>query len=395
MVIFALILLSGLNAAHSETFSGRGRFTMGVHDTREAARLLAFEKAREQCLSRLHQSLIKSDFRGHKLPEAKKTAPYLDVFMEPVLVQEDFSDVGQYVEYTCSVEMSIKPGELFEFVRTVMDDAERSGACINYHAARRRVSREMDSLFKSMEYVKDDKRLIHFRSTRTHLVKKLSALELQRKAYGTPSPAESVRYISQALDLDSTDAESWYRRGIYYLRQQNYDPAVHDFTRAMDAEPGHYRAVCYRGMAFEKQGKIEQALMDFTWAINLNPDRARAYVLRGRIYHKNKKHEKGMLDFNRALEIEPGNVEARLNKALTLTELQLYKSALRDLNMMIAQKPSLAVSYYHRGRLYMRQGQNTKAQKDFYRYLEITEFKGEHSSDIKRIINVLNKQAGN
>ena len=143
-------------------------------------------------------------------------------------------------------------------------------------------------------------------------------------------------------------ADTYYRRGMRYRDNEEYDKAIQDFTKALRLKPGwswtliarghayswskrHTEAIAdqelavkldpsdvaysARGMDLMAAGELDRALADFNKSIELNPKRFYAYLNRGHLYMKRSKHREALSDYRMALEIgspyEAENQECR------------------------------------------------------------------------------------
>ena len=81
--------------------------------------------------------------------------------------------------------------------------------------------------------------------------------------------------------MRETGLESYYRRGIAYGQNGDYDKAIADFTEAirlnLKSAPVYYN----RGVTYWHRGNHDRATADFNEAIRLDPKLAVAYYGRG------------------------------------------------------------------------------------------------------------------
>ena len=70
-------------------------------------------------------------------------------------------------------------------------------------------------------------------------------------------------------------------RGLAWRAKGEFDLALADFGRAVEAEPNNAHARNERGATLHAAGQFDRALADFAEAIRLDPRLAAAYVNRG------------------------------------------------------------------------------------------------------------------
>ena len=74
---------------------------------------------------------------------------------------------------------------------------------------------------------------------------------------------------------------AWYERG-------NYERAIADYNKAIEAYPRSAAAHSNRGLAWSMKGEYDRAIADCDTAIELNPNLSAAYVNRGIAWSHNK-----------------------------------------------------------------------------------------------------------
>jgi tetratricopeptide (TPR) repeat protein len=88
--------------------------------------------------------------------------------------------------------------------------------------------------------------------------------------------AEAVQLLTEAIRLDSTDAENYGLRGLAYHRMEKYADAVKDFSKAIKLNPSDGDNYGSRGIAYmnlgirkDKREYFEKALEDLEEALQL------------------------------------------------------------------------------------------------------------------------------
>lgn len=108
--------------------------------------------------------------------------------------------------------------------------------------------------------------------------------------------------LAKRLGTAKQDANTAYKQG-------DYDGAVKKYTDCLSLDENNrgFKAVIYtnRATALMKQDKYEEAQSDLTKAIELNPNYAQAFHKRGEVNQKLKNYDLAVHDFQRAQEISP------------------------------------------------------------------------------------------
>ena len=233
---------------------------------------------------------------------------------------------------------------------------------------------------------------------------------------------------TRAVAIDSNYADAYNNRGNVYLNQKKWDLAVADYTRAITINPNLAEAYNNRGLAYHqledfnkarenfqraaqlhlaqgntaayqdtiklvnslersgralvetyfnrgnhyyKEEKWDLAVADYTRAIAINPNLAEAYYNRGFIYNKLQKWDLAVADFTQFIRLNPNNADAYINRGLVYEEQQRWDLAVADYTRSLAINPNLARVYINRGLIYSRLGDINKAKGNLQRAAEL------------------------
>lgn len=109
--------------------------------------------------------------------------------------------------------------------------------------------------------------------------------------------------LQQVSPLDQeTHAVILNDRGTVYLAMADYQVAIADFTRAIQASPLFVSATFNRGCAYHRAGNLVAALQDFDQVINLDHTFAQAYLNRGLLHHQLGQQQAAIADLEIAAE---------------------------------------------------------------------------------------------
>src|ERR1700682_4955910 len=99
-------------------------------------------------------------------------------------------------------------------------------------------------------------------------------------------------------------------RGFEFAKKKEYDKAVEEFTKAIEAEPGDSKNYFNRATAYRGLNKLSEAFADYSKAIELAPQDARGYIGRGEVLLQQKQQDNALADFDKALQISPNDPNA-------------------------------------------------------------------------------------
>ena len=86
-----------------------------------------------------------------------------------------------------------------------------------------------------------------------------------------------IAEYSEAISLDSGDAEAYVCRGTAYRRIGDYERAAADYTAAIALDPDYADAYFGRGVARSRQERYVLAIPDFSQVLRLNLDDSQAH----------------------------------------------------------------------------------------------------------------------
>jgi tetratricopeptide (TPR) repeat protein len=152
---------------------------------------------------------------------------------------------------------------------------------------------------------------------------------------------------------------------------EQYDKALAEFGRAIEAEPDSVHARTGRGETYRLMGRHEDAVADFTAAIALDPAHAWALGSRGQAYRSLKRMAEAIEDLSLAIEIDPEMSWALDERGRALRDAGRYDEALADFNQVIKETPRATWSLAGRGETYRLMGRYEDAVTDFTAVVEI------------------------
>ena len=114
---------------------------------------------------------------------------------------------------------------------------------------------------------------------------------------------QAILDFTEAIEINSNDADAYTNRANAYFRKKNYDQAILDFTKAIEIKPNFFSIYLNRGNAYAKKDNLDQAISDYTKAIEINPDFGQAYYSRGFAYLLKGDIDQANSDYNKMKEL--------------------------------------------------------------------------------------------
>ena len=95
---------------------------------------------------------------------------------------------------------------------------------------------------------------------------------------------ESIIYFTKSIEAGGKTDIAFLSRGVAFLKLQQTDEAIDDFSWVIESNENNVRAHFYRGMANMAKENYGDAIKDFDRTIKLEPDNGAAYFARGTVY---------------------------------------------------------------------------------------------------------------
>jgi tetratricopeptide (TPR) repeat protein len=197
----------------------------------------------------------------------------------------------------------------------------------------------------------------------------------------------------------------YYRSAEYYLSQEKYQDALHDFEQARDRSKGDFRAVGAIANIYVKIGKPEAALKELDEYLKVSPksldalqmkasvlasmndtpgvlklvgelkqlypDKAYGYGLAGEFYLRQKNYDNALREFMSAAEKSPD--DGRISVAILKTYLGANKpdEALTWLEQQVKNRPNDGINHYLMAEVLSSQKKYAEAEAELQKALQL------------------------
>jgi len=182
-----------------------------------------------------------------------------------------------------------------------------------------------------------------------------------RAADGNDSSREG-RDPDTALRL----AAAYNNRGELKKTLQDYDAALLDYGKAIEADPEYSIAYNGRAAVHVIREDFDGALKDYNKAIELDPYRGGSvYYRRAYIHMIKEDFTAAFKDYTKAIEFSPGNVDALNNRGYIRHLLNDNAGAIEDYTNAILLAPAQHDAFHNRGLIKWLQSDKTGACSDW------------------------------
>lgn len=154
----------------------------------------------------------------------------------------------------------------------------------------------------------------------------------------------AITELDGALELDPRDSGALILRGVCEFGKSNWDGAIRDLSRAIEARPNPLAlslTYFYRASAYVSKDDRVRALADCSDAVIADPNNADAFLLRGKLRRINLDRAGALADLNEAVNLKPSS-EAHLQRAEAFRDINDTEAARADYAEAVKLDPNAA-----------------------------------------------------
>ena len=186
------------------------------------------------------------------------------------------------------------------------------------------------------------------------------------------SIAACTALISSNGQTNDTLAKAFTYRGFSYLKKNQFDPAIKDFSEAIRLDPENAWALANRGNAYFNKRDYDSAMQDYDAALRLNPvGYATLFYGRGSVYNAGGDPVHAIEQFDAAIRLQPEFPEAFNNRGIAYFNNGQFSRAIEDCGQAIQFRPGYASALQNRGNAYAAKGQYDRAIEDYSKAIEL------------------------
>lgn len=184
---------------------------------------------------------------------------------------------------------------------------------------------------------------------------------------------EAIQSLGHAIEVaPKPDARLPYVRGLMYLRKEDTNAAIADFTKAIEIDPSDSRWYRWRGDALMRRYDYAAALSDYDKACEIDPRDATALERRGQTKQGLRDFKGALEDFTRLVEVAPRHPRPFQLRGDAKFELGDCKGAIDDYDAVVYNDPTYGHAYVGRARAHLALGDKEAAEADLVQAVEQT-----------------------
>jgi len=175
----------------------------------------------------------------------------------------------------------------------------------------------------------------------------------------------AAQELSDALKLDSRNAEAYSALAELYYRQGRTADVEPTYRKSVELDPENWRLANEFGFYYMRAGKFDLAAAQYQMAVNLTPDNARAQNNLGTSYWRQNRLPEARASLEQAIRLEPMAL-SYFNLGRVLEDEGKYPQAVEMLRKAIEFDPSSYPAWGYLGSVYLRMGADSAKVREMY-----------------------------
>lgn len=197
--------------------------------------------------------------------------------------------------------------------------------------------------------------------------------ELRMKSLGyiwTRSAAKIEEEGPKPDPKDLIHVMNYLDNGMGFFLLGDYDQAIEEFRKIIEADKENRAAYFYLGWAYEEKGQLGEAEMFFRKSLEINPQNHEAYNNLGLIHYKRGEWDLALREFESSLDLFE-SPEVYYNVSLVYTKKEKAEEATASIKKALELDPEYADAWNHLGNLYLARNNLDEAAKHFEKTVEL------------------------
>lgn len=161
----------------------------------------------------------------------------------------------------------------------------------------------------------------------------------------------AIKDLTAALALREEDPQLYYKRGISFYKNKQYEDCINDMYKAIEykAFSSYIADIYYHlGICFANLGFHEKSIEPLSEALELNPTEGNYLHERAKCLLIIEEYDSAINDFTFVIELQPRNSHAFFGRGFSYKGMKRYKEAADDFETakeIDPQNPKIYVNY--------------------------------------------------
>ncbi|MEB3341706.1 tetratricopeptide repeat protein [Okeania sp.] len=184
------------------------------------------------------------------------------------------------------------------------------------------------------------------------------------------------RYESVGMDEEAEKCRQeainiLYKRGLFKLKNKDYNGALEDYNRALVLESNNHLLYQNKAIILAEMGNLKEAAKNFKRALEIEPEHVQSYYNLGAAYVELGEFNLAIKVFSQALESGFRDYQIYQNLGVAYFKAGDHQEAIVNYNQAITLNPHKPEIYYNRGVAHRFHGNNQNAIDDLTKVLQL------------------------
>ncbi len=179
--------------------------------------------------------------------------------------------------------------------------------------------------------------------------------------------------FTKAIKIDPENDLAYYYRGLSKFYLQDYNGAINDCNEAIKINPKDGNVYNVLGLSEQASGNTKEAMQNFNKAIKNAPDSYWGYFNRGLLYDNMNDYKNSLKDYTKSIELNIEHVESYQNRGIIYFNRGEYQNAITDFSQAIYMDPGNLDLYINRGAARGKIKDYANAVKDYEEAIKLDE----------------------
>lgn len=182
---------------------------------------------------------------------------------------------------------------------------------------------------------------------------------------------DAIAAYKRAIEKEDKVKESYFSIAKLYLRKEEYQSAIDNFTANLRYDPSNANALHDRGSAYHLSGDLTAAERDYRQATMVSDGFARAYANLGTVLRKQERYKEAIDAYSQALAIESKDPLVLNNRGYAYYLNEDYDNAVSDFQKAIELDDTYAYAHNNLASAYIRLEEFEKAVESASRAINL------------------------
>lgn len=187
------------------------------------------------------------------------------------------------------------------------------------------------------------------------------------------------------------NAKDYYAKGIELYKQNEYDRAISEFKKAIEKDPGDYKAYIKIHTISNERKTLDSARICFEKLREQYPDVSCPYFALGLVQASKKDYQGAIQSYQQAIQLSPKFVDVYLELADKFNQCGQLETGIEWLNKQIASNPTDPFKYFGLGKGYQLQSDWDRVFKNVNQAIQLNpEFLAAYHLKISSLVDTGN-----